>query len=258
VRRRRAALVGSRTPEGGFLTWAGRLAEEVAAAGVGVVSGAALGVDRACHYGALAAGGETWAFLGSALDEVDPAQMKVAEAILGGGGCIWSELPPGTRASRTTFPRRNRLISGASDAVVILRAAKGSGTLLTRDHARAQGRPVLAVPGNPWLAEAEGANRLIQDGQARLCLGAKDVFEAVGLVAERVGATLPPGRPLEELGLSEKARAALVALEPGRPRVLEDVLAGCGLPPLAGVTALAELESAGLLVQHPSRLYERV
>ncbi len=258
ARRRRVAMVGSRSPDGGFLAYASAVAKEVAAAGVGVISGGAMGIDRACHLGALDVRGETWAFLGSALDQVDPAQMKVSEEILAGNGCLWSELPPGVRADRTTFPRRNRLISGSADAVVVLRAGEGSGTLHTANHALRQGRTLLAMPGDPWLPQAKGANRLLQTGQALLCFGSAEIFAAIGLVAERVGGTLPAGRPLDDLGLSGNARAALEALRPKVPRVLEEVLADCGLPPVTGVTALAELECAGLLVQHPGRLYERV
>ncbi len=258
VPRRRVAMVGSRSPDGGFLQYARKVAADVAAAGVGVISGGAMGIDRVCHLGALDARGETWAFLGSALDEVDPAQMGVAEEILSGNGCLWSELPPGVRADRTTFPRRNRLISGSADAVVILRAGEPSGTLHTAEHALRQGRKLLAMPGDPWKPEAKGANRLLQSGQAGLCFGADDIFEAVGLKVERLGAVNGPGRPVDDLGLSGNAKRALEALRPKDPRVLEEVLAQCGLPPVEGVTALAELECAGLLVQHPGRVYERV
>src|SRR5690242_17279507 len=124
--RRRVAMVGSRHPDQGFLPFARGFARQVAEGGVGVVSGAAAGVDRACHWGALDAGGETWAFLGSALDELDPAQAKLLPHFLARGGVFFSELPPGVRASTTTFPRRNRLISGASDAVLVLRAGADS------------------------------------------------------------------------------------------------------------------------------------
>ena len=140
-------MVGTRHPEQGYLHRARAFAAAVAGAGAGVVSGAAAGVDRSCHLGALDVGGETWAFLGSALDEVDPAQARLVPLILDGGGAVYSELPPGIRASTHTFPRRNRLISGASDAVLVLRAGRHSGAMHTVAAARAQGRPILACPG---------------------------------------------------------------------------------------------------------------
>ena len=93
-----SALVGTRHPEQGFLRNARAFAAAVAGGGAGVVSGAAAGVDRACHLGALDVGGETWAFLGSALDVVDAAQARLIPAILDAGGVVFSELPPGIRA----------------------------------------------------------------------------------------------------------------------------------------------------------------
>src|SRR5262249_11521411 len=156
--RRGLALVGTRHPEQGFLRRAREFAAVVALRGAGVVSGAAAGVDRACHLGALDAGGETWAFLGSALDSLDAAQERLVPAILDAGGAIYSELPPGIRASRQTFPRRNRLISGSADAVVVLRAGEHSGALHTGHAARKQGRPILAWPGAGWAEPARGAH----------------------------------------------------------------------------------------------------
>jgi DNA protecting protein DprA len=155
--RRRLALVGTRHPEQGYLRHARAFAAAVAGAGAGVVSGAAAGVDRSCHLGALDVGAETWAFLGSALDALDPAQARLVPLILDGGGAVFSELPPGIRASKQTFPRRNRLISGASDAVVVLRAGRRSGTMHTvaaaRDRA-GRSSPVRARPGRRphWAA----------------------------------------------------------------------------------------------------------
>ena len=170
--RRRLALVGTRHPEQGFLRNARAFAAAVAGGGAGVVSGAAAGVDRACHLGALDVGGETWAFLGSALDVVDAAQSRLVPAILDAGGAVFSELPPGIRASKQTFPRRNRLISGASDAVLVLRAGEKSGAMHTVAAARVQGRPVLACPGELWASSAQGCNLLVARGLAQLTLDA--------------------------------------------------------------------------------------
>ena len=184
--RRRVAMVGSRHPDQGFLPFARTFARQVAEGGVGIVSGAAAGVDRACHWGAMDAGGETWAFLGSALDELDPAQAKLLPHFLARGGVFFSELPPGVRASTTTLPRRNRLIAGASDAVLVLRAGADSGSLYTAEAGRAQGRPVLALPGDVTNEGAAGCNTLIRDGHARACLSVQEVWRAVGIHAQRV------------------------------------------------------------------------
>ncbi|WP_338866938.1 DNA-processing protein DprA [Myxococcus stipitatus] len=252
--RRRVAMVGSRRPDQGFLPFARAFARQVAEGGVGVVSGAAVGVDRACHWGALDAGGETWAFLGSALDVLDPAQAGLLPHFLEGGGVFFSELPPGVRASTTTFPRRNRLISGASDAVLVLRAGAESGSLYTARAGRAQGRTVLAMPGDVRQDGAAGCNALLREGHASACLDVKDVWRAVGvdpgwMVAPEVGDA--------RAGLSAEARGAYAVLD-RIPRTFDEVLAGSTLTPAALVGALVELEMTGLVIQHPGRLYEKI
>lgn len=252
--RRRVAMVGSRHPDQGFLPFARSFARQVAEGGVGVVSGAAAGVDRACHWGAMDAGGETWAFLGSALDELDPAQAKLLPHFLARGGVFFSELPPGVRASTTTFPRRNRLIAGASDAVLILRAGAASGSLYTAEAGRAQGRPVLALPGDVMNEGAAGCNALIRDGYARACLSVEEVWRAVGYRPERA---VPSGGGSSWEELSVEARGAYQVLD-RVPRSFDEVLAGSRLPPAALSSALVELELSGLVIQHPGRLYEKV
>jgi DNA processing protein len=252
--RRRVAMVGSRHPDQGFLPFARTFAREVARGGVGVVSGAAMGVDRACHWGALDEGGETWAFLGSALDELDPPQARLLPAFLERGGVFFSELPPGVRASRATFPRRNRLIAGASDAVLVLRAGKGSGALYTAEAGRALGRPVLALPGDVRNEAAMGCNELIRDGKARACLSVEEVWNFVGA---RPALAVPPGAGESWEALSAEARGAYRLLD-RVPRAFDEVLAGCQLSPAALTSALVELELSGLVIQHPGKLYERV
>ncbi|HLL54678.1 MAG TPA: DNA-processing protein DprA [Myxococcaceae bacterium] len=257
VPRRRLAMVGSRHPDTGFLPFARRFAREVADLGLGIVSGAAEGVDRACHWGALDAGMETWAFLGSALDELDPAQARLLPYFLEKGGVFYSELPPGVRASTRTFPRRNRLISGASDAVLILRAGERSGSLHTALAALGQGRPLLALPGEVGNEAAAGCNALIRSGRASLCLAAEDACRAVGISPRLLMKTAQPERAASVEGLSAEARVAYAALD-RRPKGFDEVLAGCRLPSGALTSALCELELWGLVIQHPGKLYEKV
>ncbi|MCE9667272.1 DNA-protecting protein DprA [Myxococcus stipitatus] len=252
--RRRVAMVGSRHPDQGFLPFARAFARRVAEGGVGVVSGAAAGVDRACHWGALDVGGETWAFLGSALDALDPAQARLLPHFLERGGVYFSELPPGVRASTSTFPRRNRLISGASDAVLVMRAGEASGSLLTAQAGRAQGRPLLALPGDVRQEAAAGCNVLIRDGHARACLGPEDVWKAVGA---RPGLAVAPGTGGSWDELSVEARGAYALLD-RVPRTFDQVLTGSTLSAAALASALVELELTGLVVQHPGRLYEKI
>ena len=252
--RRRIAMVGSRHPEQGFLPYARSLARQVAEEGGCIVSGAAVGVDQACHRGALDAEGETWAFMGSALDQLDPAQADLIPDLLAGGGRVFSELPPGVRASKSSFPRRNRLISGASDAVLMLRAGKKSGSLRTAEAAVLQGRPVLALPGDVRNPTAEGCNDWIESGQARLCRGAGDVWKALGLNPKQV---VRPEEPVQLDATSAEAKAAYQLLE-RVPRGFDDVLLRSRLDPASLASALSELEMQGLIVQHPGKLYERV
>jgi DNA processing protein len=252
--RRRVAMVGSRHPDQGFLPFARTFARQVAEGGVGIVSGAAMGVDRACHWGALDAGGETWAFLGSALDELDTAQARLLPPFLERGGVFFSELPPGVRASITTFPRRNRLIAGASDAVLVLRAGAGSGSLYTAKAGQAQGRPVLALPGDVRNECAAGCNTLIRDGDARACLGVEEVWSAVGVFPDRM---VPPGAGGSWEELSAEARGTYQVLD-RVPQTFDEVLAESRLSPAALTSALVELELSGLVIQHPGKLYERI
>jgi DNA processing protein len=253
--RRRLAMVGTRHPEQGFLGHARAFAAAVAAGGAGVVSGAAAGVDRACHLGALDVGGETWAFLGSALDEVDPAQARLVPLILDGGGAVYSELPPGIRASRQTFPRRNRLISGASNAVLVLRAGRRSGTLHTVEAARAQGRPLLACPGEAWAEAAVLCNQLVAQGMARLCIGPREALRAIGLGGAEAPAAEVEARDMP--GLSEAA-ARIYAVLGREPFPIEELEDRSGLDPDGAVSALCELELLGLAMQTPGRRYQRV
>jgi DNA processing protein len=255
--RRRVAVVGSRHPEHGCARHLRPIAENLARSGLCIVSGAAHGLDGIAHRAAMDVGGETWAFVASALDELDPAQASLAADIIESGGRVLTEYPPGVRADRPNFPRRNRLISGVADAVVILRGKKGSGSMHTAQHAVAQGRLLFAVPGDFWNETAQGCLELIQTGKARMCISADDVLRALGLVVDRLAGTHPPGRRLDELGLSNAAQRAHGALGSG-PRVLEELQTISGLQPSELVCALSELELSGLAVQHPGRVYEKV
>lgn len=254
--RRRLAVVGSRNLPELFLSVVRRLAAGVAGHGVGIVSGAARGVDLAAHEGALRARGETWAFMGAALDELDPEQAALAPQILDGGGALFSELPPGVRASRNTFPRRNRLISGASDVVLVARCGAKSGAQHTVDYAEAQGRPLLALPGDVLDPSASGSNALLGSGRARACVTVEDVLRAFGMKPER-SAGAPGEAPVRWADLSAEAKGAYDVLERA-PRTYEDVLARSRMEPAALLSALVELEGAGLVVQHPGKLYERI
>jgi DNA processing protein len=158
-------------------------ARELATNGVTVVSGLALGTDAACHRGCLDAGGRTVAVLPSGINNrsISPqTNLVLAERILDSGGLLLSENAPGTPTLPYQFLHRNRLISGLSDAVVIIEADHGSGALVTARLALEQGREVLAVPGSIWSNASRGTNELIRDG-ARPCATIDDIWSAMNL-----------------------------------------------------------------------------
>ncbi len=171
------AIVGSRksTPYG--LSMASNIARELSECGINIVSGLAKGIDAAAHRAAVDSGGITTGVLGCGIDVVYPAtNRELYMRIQDSGGMILTEFSPGTSAVSANFPQRNRIISGICDGVVVVEAAKSSGSLITAHYALEQGRDVYAVPGNVNSSQSEGTNTLIRQG-ARLITSGKDVIE---------------------------------------------------------------------------------
>ena len=175
------------------------LAGQLAANGVTVVSGLALGIDTSAHTAALDAGGRTVAVLGSGVDVIYPYRNRaLAERIIAQGAII-SEFPMGTHPDSGNFPRRNRIISGLSLGVLMVEGAKRSGARITVDYALSQGREVFAVPGNIFSKGSAGPNSLIQQG-AKLVSGVDDILDELNLtmVSQHVEAqTIIPDTPTE-------------------------------------------------------------
>ncbi len=156
------------------------LVRELAACGVGIVSGLARGIDSEAHRAALDAGGRTLAVLGSGVDIIYPAENKrLAQRILENGALI-SEYPLGTKPDARNFPPRNRIISGLALGTLVIEAGKRSGALLTVQHALEQGRDVFAVPGNILAAGSRGVNALIREG-AKPVMDAADILQELNL-----------------------------------------------------------------------------
>lgn len=138
---------------------------ELAKRNVNIVSGLAKGIDSYSHIGALKAKGKTIAVIGCGIDKIYPKENeKLYHEILKNDGLIISEYIVGTRPERTNFPRRNRIISGISDAIIVVEAGAKSGSLITANYAINQGKEVWAIPGNINLANSAGTNELIKDG----------------------------------------------------------------------------------------------
>ena len=174
------AIVGTRkaTRYGAWV--ATNLAEKLAGHGVVVTSGLAYGIDVCAHKGALKSNGKTIAVLGSGVDICTPtAHKKVMEEIIK-DGLVISEYPPGTSATKFTFPQRNRIISGISIATVIVEAGLSSGSLITAECAVEQGRDVYAVPGNIDSLLSIGTNKLIKEGALPLIV-ADDLLDDLGV-----------------------------------------------------------------------------
>jgi DNA processing protein len=241
------AVVGARLCSPYGLEMATAIASGVAAAGIAVVSGAALGIDAAAHRGALQADGHTVAVLGSGIDVSHPRSNRGLIEDIARVGTVVSEYPPGTPPVPRRFPARNRIIAALSRAVVVMEGAAGSGSLLTADFAIDLHRDVLALPGPVTSPLSEAPHALIRDGAA-LVRGPDDVLAQLGLDGK--GADAP-----EIPGLSEDQRTVLAAVA-GTGLTLEAVAARSGIPTGVATAALVELELRGLIRAVGGR-YER-
>ncbi len=165
------AIVGSRNPTPVGVRAASDISSELAVAGVSVVSGLALGIDGVAHAAALSSCGPTIAVLGAGLDIIYPNQNKGLFEKVADKGLVLSEYPLGFRPTKYSFPDRNRLVSGLSEGVVIVEAARRSGTLITAEHAVDQNREVLVVPGPAVSAQYMGSHKLLREGASLVCSG---------------------------------------------------------------------------------------
>lgn len=191
------AIVGSRklSEYGQQVTYS--LASELAAAGVGIVSGLALGADTIAHQAALEAGGYTVAVLGSGLECIYPASNRgLAQQIVQQGGAVITEQPPQMKGLKHHFPARNRIIAGLSRAVIVTEAAVTSGSLITASFGVQYNRDVMAVPGMITQQQSAGCNNLIRRG-AKLITGASDILDELNLDAQ-ITLSLPSSNNQEE------------------------------------------------------------
>lgn len=246
------ALVGTRNASAMGTRMARRLAADLGAAGFVVVSGLARGIDALAHRAALDTG--TIAVMAGGLDCIYPAENTDLAAEIAARGLMISEMPFGLDPQARHFPRRNRIVSGLSRAVIVVEAATRSGSLITARMALDQGREVLAVPGHPMDARAGGGNLLIRDG-ATLVRGAEDVIEALGANGPKQHANRPsrsqspasspppppPLPPLPDGGLE----GAILALLSAAPVAEDQLIRDLGHPPRKIAQALAVLELAG-------------
>lgn len=247
---RAIAIVGTRKPTHYGLAMAQRLASGLAAAGFTIVSGLARGIDTQAHKGALSAGGRTITVLGSGIDVVYPPENKSLLGAIMRSGAAVTENPLGTQPEAGYFPARNRIISGLSLGTVIIEASEDSGSLITAQYAREQGRPLFAVPGNVGSAVSRGTNNLIRQGAA--------LVESVEDILRSIAPDGMPGRPgatkhaLPPLSPEEQAVFDHITAEPRHiDRIMQETGTTAGR--LSGV--LITLELKGLVTQLPGKYY---
>jgi DNA processing protein len=242
------ALVGARNASAAGRRMAALLAEGLGAAGWAVVSGLARGIDAAAHEAALATG--TIAVQAGGVDVVYPPENAALAARIAAHGLRLSEAPMGEQPTARSFPRRNRIVSGLSRAVVLVEAAERSGSLITAAMALEQGREVMAVPGSPLDPRAAGCNGLIRDG-ATLVRDATDVLEA--LAAPRIPRRPPPAPEAAPAAAGDPTGRVLELLGP-TPVAFDDLAGMAGIQPAALAALLTELEIDGRVERRPGDL----
>jgi DNA processing protein len=245
---RAIAVVGTRRPTDLGRGLATRIATALARVGASVVSGLAIGIDGAAHDAAVREGGVTVAVLGSGHDRLVPAAHRgLAERIVEAGGAVISEFPPGTIATRGTFPRRNRIVSGLAEATVVVEAGIRSGALITASWALQQGRGCFLVPGSLDAPASAGCLAFLREaaGEARIVVGVPELLEDLDLGRDRPEAALPRlGATLVEVG--EVERRIALELVAGRATV-DELVGATDLETATVLGALTMLELRGLV-----------
>ncbi len=251
------AMVGSRNPTPQGAANAREFARSLAASGLSIVSGLALGVDGAAHEGALlgAAPGRlaTIAVVGTGLDRVYTKSHRELAHQITQQGLILSEYPLGTPPLAPNFPRRNRLISGLSQATLVVEAALQSGSLITAKQALEQGRDVMAIPGSIHSAQSKGCHALIKQG-AKLVESAQDVLEELRLPDALAQVPLD----LQAANTPTPTEGELLTCLGHDPVSLDALQARCGWPTAQLQAELMELELMGQVGRLPGGLFQRI
>jgi len=238
------AIVGARIASAAGQRFARTLAADLGAAGYVVVSGLARGIDGAAHEGALSTG--TIAVLAGGIGDIYPREHEDLYAQIRDRGCIVSEARPGQVAQARDFPRRNRIISGLSSAIIVVEAELRSGSLITARIGAEQGREVLAVPGSPLDPRAKGCNDLIRQGAA-ICESVEDVLQALqgfGGFQAPGKAWLPEAETSADNMLNTVCEQVAGLLSP-TPVSRDDLIRAVGGQAAPVLAALVELELAG-------------
>lgn len=249
------AVVGTRRPTHYGRAVAERFAAGLTQAGYTVVSGLAEGIDTVAHHAALKAKGRTLAVLGGGLDCLYPRSNAALAESIAKRGAVMSEFPLGRQPDRTTFPMRNRIVSGLSVGVLVIEAGMKSGALITARQAMEQGRNVFAAPGRIDSRASQGCHALIRDGAA-LVTCVEDVLQEYEFLLKPVrrDGSGEPGRPRRP-ALSEDEGVLVAALEGGEQDV-DTLIRGTGLTPSRVGSLLLSLEMKRVVRMLPGRVVE--
>lgn len=234
-------VVGSRKATGYGIRVACEFAQALAKANTAVISGGARGIDTAAHQGALKAGGVTIAVLGSGIDVPYPYQNKELFAEIAANGAVVTEYPPGTKPLAFNFPRRNRIISGLSDGVLVVEAAQGSGALITAEFALDEGRELYAVPGSIYAPGSYGPHSLIKQGAIPVDC-AEDIFNDLYLTGQEKKAAV---RQISLFQPSREETLILATLDRNCAKTPDEVVVATHLPVNTVNTLLLTLEMSG-------------
>jgi DNA processing protein len=249
------AMVGSRNPTAGGRDSARAFAAQFARAGLGITSGLALGIDTACHEGALSAGGVTTAVLGCGLDVCYPSQNRALADRISASGAVITEFPPGTSARPAHFPQRNRIIAGLSAGTLVVEAACRSGSLITARLAGVAGREVFALPGSIHNEMVRGCHELIRQG-AKLVERPEDVLceLKISLVDQMAVAPTPAAAAGPVLDKAYKILLDALAFEPAS---VDSLIERTGLNSESIASMLLILELDGHVAPHSGGRYSR-
>ena len=241
------AIVGARNASAAACRFARLLAQQLGGAGALVVSGLARGIDTAAHQGSLDSG--TVGVIASGIDIAFPPENTALQEDVATRGVLIAEQPPGREPLARHFPYRNRIIAGMAQGTVVVEAAPRSGSLITARLANEFGREVMAVPGSPMDARAQGCNSLIRDG-ATLIQSAEDVMEAIRPASAYVSQdrTVFDSAPAPDADDAERDR--VTALLGHAPVPVDELIRQSGLASAVVQTVLLDLELAGRLERH--------
>jgi DNA processing protein len=246
------AVVGSRNATVQGVQNAEKFSESLSRAGLTISSGLAAGIDAAAHQGALRGPGSTIAVIGTGVDIVYPARNRTLAHQIAEQGCIVSEYPLGTPAIASNFPRRNRIISGLAQAVLVVEAAAQSGSLITARMAAEQGRDVFAIPGSIHSPLAKGCHQLIKQG-AKLVETAQDILEEIQTLSESNIA-----KPNVLTACQSEPEHGLLAIIGYDPVHMDVLTARCGIRIHELSAQLLELELQGAIEVLAGGLIQRL